>query len=325
MGRGVFNVASTFSLLLLLASGVSWVRSRYVYDRQQLLSKRTGGGMMKGAAHGGDQWEMGIMNTRHNGLGLFFALLVLAVMGCAAWGNLVIDLRLPASVSADPKHLELTTSTPSSVEVDIFARITGAAGNSAPESFRSVMGSFKTPDIGGGGALRGSILPFGTQTIPAIAPFNDPGSSRGASLDLDGDGDLDLGSFNADAAANFVSIRTGNLPKQYEPGLGTPLSDGGVEFLIGRLQLDVTSILVGQTEMNYYVRRNADGTPAESGALWFEDSGLSKTPLNGNLLAGAPIVFSSQGVPEPTSVLLVGCMLIGIRAFHRTLRSSERL
>jgi len=161
-------------------------------------------------------------------------------------------------------------------------------------------------------------LPFGTQTIPGIAPFNDPGSSRGASLDLDGDGDLDLGSFNADVAADFVSIRTGNPPKQYEPGLGTPLADGGVEFLIGRLQLDVSSIFAGQTEMNYYVRRNADGTPAEPGALWFEDSGLSKTPLNGVLSAGAPIVFSSQGVPEPGGLLILGvCAVVALLDAHR--------
>ena len=87
------------------------------------------------------------MNTRMNGLGIFAALLVSAVMGAAAWGDLVIDLRLPASVSGDPKHLELTASTPSSIEVSVFARITGAAGNSAHESFRSVMGSFKTPYV----------------------------------------------------------------------------------------------------------------------------------------------------------------------------------
>jgi hypothetical protein len=96
------------------------------------------------------------------------------------------------------------------------------------------------------------------------------------------------------------------------------------EFLIAQVSLEIGSVGGGITELNWALRRDANGQVEPNAALWEEDrlpAGATQesSPLNGEsgvITLGAPI---SVIVPEPMSmsVLGLGAALLGFRRSRR--------
>jgi hypothetical protein len=113
------------------------------------------------------------------------AALALASGAGVAHAGVVIDLRaISKNGIATPNPKLVAVAPGDTVIFRVFADVTGAAGNIAPDCLQSVSGSFLST-----GGIRGNL------SLDKITlPFDEPQSSVGATQDLDGDGDLDVGS-----------------------------------------------------------------------------------------------------------------------------------
>ncbi|HEY7117289.1 MAG TPA: hypothetical protein VH475_11920, partial [Tepidisphaeraceae bacterium] len=138
-------------------------------------------------------------------IGTCAALAVASAAGVADAGLLinVIAFSKNGSTAAitDPKLVQVAPGD--TVIFRVSADVTGTDA-SLPECLQSLSGSFLT--IGGGN--------IGNLTLTAAgitAPFGANGSSPGAQTDLDGDGDLDIGSNNPPDPAGFFAIRAAQL------------------------------------------------------------------------------------------------------------------
>jgi hypothetical protein len=189
------------------------------------------------------------------------------------------------------------------VNLELYAVVTGAAGNSALEGFQDGYLSVLSSN---GGNIRGTL----SGTLQS--PFAASASQNGLSQDLDGDGDSDLGS-NATAASNaFLFARAGTLQTS-----GVSITNGQ-EFKLATLTFTVTSIInpADQTFINLAVRVT-DFTGIDLEAVWQQDgNGSSSTNLdpggtfpNSFPLAGTAV--SIRAIPEPgaAALLPLGAML----------------
>src|SRR5687767_10327624 len=99
--------------------------------------------------------------------------------------NATIDLRTPTGGKA-----VTVSSVGQVVSLDVWAVITAGDTDAANDAFQWAHGSFLSSDVGGGAAS-------GTLAATLSDPFAaGNGASNGAQTDLDGDGDLDVGSNN---------------------------------------------------------------------------------------------------------------------------------
>lgn len=137
------------------------------------------------------------------------------------------------------------TSTDTSVTLDVYAVITNSNSSILDEGFGYTFASFKSNDTGYTNKLKGNI------TAGAFDAFIDGGGSTGTSgVDLDGDGDFDLGSNDASNAAgwwNPVAARHGSSSDTfkvwYANGGGNVQgieSNAKVEFHLGQVNFSLT-------------------------------------------------------------------------------------
>src|SRR6266487_3030292 len=76
------------------------------------------------------------------------------------------------------------------VKLEAWAVVKGANSSPSDEGVQDILGSFLSSNFGGGAAN-------GTLKVTRTDPFIGSGSADGAQTDLDGDGDLDVGSNTA--------------------------------------------------------------------------------------------------------------------------------
>ncbi|HEY7117287.1 MAG TPA: PEP-CTERM sorting domain-containing protein [Tepidisphaeraceae bacterium] len=204
----------------------------------------------------------------------------------------------------------------------VYAQVTGA-DDTLPECFQSLTGSFLSS-----GATRGDLR---LNAAGITAPFGASGSSGGQQADLDGDGDLDMGSNNDADPAGYVAVRAAQL---IGPALDhddfhpppRPIPGGWAYRIISNLRLNIASVGNGPTAVNFrprisntggfwsldateIVTDNGDGTSAYSytGGHSFTDTSLVQ--------AGEPVMLLP--VPEPAALGLAVIAGLGLLARRR--------
>ena len=194
--------------------------------------------------------------------------------------SLVIDLRVPgggktATVNSVGQHVSL----------QIWATVTGSNASGSDEGMQTAIGSLLSTNVGGG-AANGSL-----SASPA-SPFNSFGSQSGVQHDLDGDGDLDVGSNDPEAGDDYFAARSGGVTTT-----GGTVSGASKSFMIGTADFVVTSLKTGgTTNLNFRIRPGIT-------ALWREDGVASlKNPTTGSMSVGAPVVLSRGGTPTGNTI-----------------------
>jgi hypothetical protein len=138
-----------------------------------------------------------------------------------------------------------------------------------------------------------------------VPGFTGPGSSVGLQSDLDGDGDLDVGSNNDPNPYNFFAVRATTAPN---PVTGPEIKIGRATFTVN----DITSA-VGDSFLVFRPRQ------AGTAATWFED-GIAKTIG----YPGTSFYFgqgvSVSAIPEPGALAL----LSAVATFASALRPQKR-
>lgn len=245
---------------------------------------------------------MSLRRIGQNSVLITAAVLSQFVFAAVTHAGLTIDLRLPdGSKLLDPSHF----GPGSKIPVNVYAVVTG--NDVGVEGFKSAHGAFITTQTVPG-SLRGRILPAGdldqatfTTVLPAIDPYTAQAATRGASKDIPPpgqstvDGVIDLGDVvNRSDLGDLVVFRAPSL--QVNSGTVIP---NGREFHIGRVDIEIQELNVGETTVNWYFRRTLSGGPAETAAL-FRVDGANALGTD-DISSGAPIVI---GIPEPATLAL---------------------
>lgn len=198
--------------------------------------------------------------------------------------SLVVDLRAPGGGKTAN-----VSSVGQVVNLEIWAKTTGSNSSGNDESLQRAVGSLLSTNVSTGAAN-------GTLKATLSAPFNALGSSNGAQTDLDGDGDLDVGSNFIDNATSFLYARSDELIT------AGAVSGAAKEFKIGTATFTVTSLksTTGQTNLVWRIRN------ATTGALWREDNNIIlKNPSNSSYSGGAAFVIKRGGT-TPTVGSIAG-------------------
>jgi len=197
------------------------------------------------------------------------------------------------------------SSVGDTVTFDVFANISNGNGNSADDGLVNAFASFLSANVSGAGAIRGDLVAVRDSNFTAS------GSSAGKQVDLDADGDLDVGNTVQTSATNWFNARANTAP--------TPIT--GNHLHIATLTLTITSAnLGGETDVNAALRNQPSSTTPYN---WEEDGVFTNggSVAGGVVGVGSPVVFGSGGgvTPEPASMGLLA--LGGITALARRRRS----
>jgi hypothetical protein len=260
---------------------------------------------------------------------------VMAGLGAAqALASLTVDLRVTGvtggGTKVDAKNVT-GVAVGSVVTMAVWAMVTGSAGNSTAgiaQCLQSRGGSF----LSGNGGLPGTLNIQGSATQGILGPWRGLSFSAGFQSDLDGDGDIDIGSNNEGDAANFFSARSPKMigPQSnadgLTPGLSVNTIAGGWEYLLSFVRFTVGPNNNGSTTVNF--RNNH----AHTGAVWAENAtetedqgsftyggGITLAPDTGVEAVGTPVNINGvAGVtPEPASLGLIGFAGLGLLARRR--------
>jgi Ca2+-binding RTX toxin-like protein len=212
-----------------------------------------------------------------------------------------IDLRTPSGGKA-----VTVSSVGQVVDLNVWAVVTAGDTDAANDAFQWAHGSFLSSDVGGGAAA-------GTLAATVANNFAAETASNGAGVDLDGDGDLDVGSNNNAVADGFFVARSG----------GSAVGGSGAapaRILIGTVKFTVTSLKSGtSTEIKFRPRDNV------LVAGWYEDFNF-KNSETGSYLAGAPVVVTKAVASVPTAALTAATLTKGGGSTHTfTVRYDDKL
>src|SRR5687768_9531978 len=167
--------------------------------------------------------------------------------------SLTVDLRLPGGAKA-----ATVTGTGQKINLEVWATVKGANASTSDDGFQMAAGSLLSSNINGGAAN-------GTLVATLSSPFNAAASQNGSQKDLDGDGDLDVGSNDNTLSAGFFVARAASMME-------------GTSFKIGTAVFTVTSLksTTGQTNLTWrYQQSNAFQQ------IWRED-GVGQSPFAGD-------------------------------------------
>jgi hypothetical protein len=231
----------------------------------------------------------------------------------AASASLLIDLRavtLNGSNNLGPGNtpkLVQNVRTGDTVGLRVFADVTGSNALKF-QTLQALSGSFLST-----GVTKGNLV---LAAAGQVLPFNAAGSSVGQMTDLDGDGDLDIGSNNPGDPAGFWAIRSSLLTgphstdvaghSVFDPSFPPTAIPGGTEYtLVNNLKFVVTQVATLEpSRVNFRTRAS------NTGGFWSQDANELTTD-NGD---GTTQVGYSGGVSfSDTSGVLSGSpVLIGI-------------
>lgn len=240
--------------------------------------------------------------------------------------SLSIDVRAfskngSTAAIANPKLVQVAAGD--TIVFRVFADVTGH-NDAKFQCLQSLSGSFLSI-----GSLLGDLVvpPSGI-----TAPFNANASAGGQQIDLDGDGDLDIGSNNPADPEGFFAVRAnlitgphsvdylGNtvFPPGAEP---TPIPHGTEYRIATTLRMIVTGGS-GSTLVNFRSRPSMTGgywaedaeefTIEEEGTFYGYTGGTSFTDTSN--IQGSGVVLA---VPEPTSLGLTALASLGLLARRR--------
>jgi len=203
-----------------------------------------------------------------------------------AAGDLFADLRVAGQ---SDKNVTIT-HIGQVVPMDLYIRVTGENDDYTDDALWKFYSSFKSTNVN-----RGSVL--GSMRVTATLPFcgmcyQDSRTGGVYNQDLDGDGDLDLGSADHGDANGWFLARA--------PYFVSAEGNGPAEFHVATLNFTVTQFLSpgedAATDINAFPRLNDD-------SIWLEDG----QPKN-RVLSGADGAPSGQDDPlkfgAPVSLVL---------------------
>lgn len=186
--------------------------------------------------------------------------------------SLMIDLRLPGG----GKTANIT-GTGQTINVEVWAVSQGGNTSGSDDGFQMLLGSFKT---GSGGSVKGDL------TATLFDPFTGLSSFEGNRTDLDGDGDIDVGSNDPSTSDNYFVARAGSMTYS-----GGNVSGSSNSFKIAEVQFKVTSVgSAGDVNLSFVPRGGTSGT-----AIWAEDRTLTNDLMNPNFSVGSPITLRVPG------------------------------
>jgi len=179
------------------------------------------------------------------------------------------------------------------VSLEVWAVITDPKNLPSEDGLNDAVGSFLSTAVGTNPVA-------GNLAAAVVSPFDANGSQDGTSQDLNGDGNLDVGSNDDANAEGFFFARSSGE----ETASGGVIVGNALELQIGTLTYTVTSLNFGtETDINFRPRGSESGGYA---AVWVEDGPPPNGGLNnttGTFTAGAPFVVTDPAVtPAPTAV-----------------------
>ena len=242
-----------------------------------------------------------------------------AAAGCAglaaerADAGLLIDLRavtlndqpLPAGSTAE----RVVVDGGDVVGINVIARVSGTNAVD-DEGFQSMYGVFRSTT----GGLLGDL------SASTVAPFNGLGSQNGSRIDVDGDGDLDIGDIpngGINTLTAYWVARSNIVQRDGTPVATDPAAE---EFVIGTLTWTATSAPApGSETFVDFIRRRNPGNPGTNGSAysrWDEDGSGTASVRNG----ADPYATDGlriEAVPEPASTALATVAALGLLARRR--------
>lgn len=236
-----------------------------------------------------------------------FRRIILPVIACAVTGvaraDLTFNLRAVSVNGAALSGAQTPHSIPSVaagdlIAFDVFALVTGTDANFTNDKLTLADGSFRSTTVSGGGPLGNLKMDIVRAELDDDGNIVTPGWDRAASSvglqqDLDGDGDLDVGSNNDGNAANFWAVIHTSFPSGGNAGL-----PNGVKVGFGTFT--VTSPVLGSTLIRF------DGRNAVTASGFTQDGTFISTATMDSTLLDSILV---SAIPEPTSMTIVGAGL----------------
>lgn len=256
---------------------------------------------------------------------LFAACAGVALAGLATSANagLMVDVQAEAGgkvVTVSPADMG------KAFNLNVYAIVSGANADVFDDGLQIFAGAFTS-----GGNMKGKIDVNGDKIAgnvqaATVAPFNGTGAAKGDATDIDGDGDIDSGTFpggrtgnnaatgyNLFRAAGMTYYEEGNAKQEAVDTNGDGVVDG-IKFLVGKIKF--TPSEVGEASLvNFEFRKKKDGTIDNSYVTMQVDGSVLGAGANGaNLSVGAPVQFV---VPEPGTLGVLALGAVGLLARRR--------
>ncbi len=207
--------------------------------------------------------------------GVCLFILTGALLATSASGALTLDLR---NAAGGPANIEYTGGA-QVVNLELWATVTGADANTLNDGLWKFYTSIRSSN---GGLVQGTLAKAtGKSPWMSGTPFNlGSGATPGTQVDLDGDGDLDIGSNNDADANNWMLARSASM-------YGTVESGG----MFGVVKYTFTATGAGPnphgvTKLYLTPRAGNDTLWNEDGYIWWDDPAAGAPYLATDWAAG---------------------------------------
>lgn len=241
--------------------------------------------------------------------------LTVFLVGDAKGQQITFEVR-----ASDGTHTAVVTELNQEVTLLLYAVIQNADGLYSTDAFMSASGNLVS--VEGASPLLGNLTPL----IRNPAVVTSIAFQGGATTNLDGNADMELGSTNVNAAAGFVFAIGHHDTITGAPGTyGLGAGDGATEFLLGTFGWQATGALGGTTDISFAPRIR---TSVLNRTIQFDSDGnFYSLPGNDSRIAASiatRISSSASGavpIPEPSALCIFGTFattLLSSRSHRRT-------